>query len=206
MSIFRRTTTNNAGDATLYGANDYHVIVDLLNGTVSGIPPVKLKSSNSVKFWDGVLKLRDATDSFDLTIKSPTLAANRDLTIPNISANVTLAVLSASQEFFNKTFNASNNTITDTSTAAGDILKSDGSRFIRFARGSNNQFLKSTGSDLTWSTITGTEYPVKLDDLAAPDDNTDLNATTGLHGLLPKLGGGSVNFLRADGTWAAPPG
>jgi len=47
---------------------------------------------------------------------------------------------------------------------------------------------------------------IKLDDLAAPDDNTDLDASTSAHGLLPKLGGGTTNFLRADGTWAAPPG
>jgi hypothetical protein len=47
---------------------------------------------------------------------------------------------------------------------------------------------------------------IKLDDLAAPDDNTDRNATTGQHGLLPKLGGGTTNYLRADGTWAEPPG
>jgi hypothetical protein len=47
---------------------------------------------------------------------------------------------------------------------------------------------------------------VKLDDLASPDDNTDLDATTSAHGLLPKLGGGTDNFLRADGTWVAPPG
>lgn len=45
---------------------------------------------------------------------------------------------------------------------------------------------------------------IKLDDLAQPDDNTDLDATTGRHGLLPKLGGGTSNFLRADGSWAAP--
>lgn len=45
---------------------------------------------------------------------------------------------------------------------------------------------------------------IKLDDLAAPDDNTDLNATISQHGLLPKLGGGTTNFLRADGSWAAP--
>lgn len=44
----------------------------------------------------------------------------------------------------------------------------------------------------------------KLDDLTAPDDNTDLNASTSTHGLLFKLGGGTTNFLRADGTWAAP--
>lgn len=47
---------------------------------------------------------------------------------------------------------------------------------------------------------------IKLDDLATPDDNTDLDATTGRHGLLPKLGGGTSNFLRADGAWAAPAG
>jgi len=47
---------------------------------------------------------------------------------------------------------------------------------------------------------------IKLDELAAPTDITTLNATTGQHGLLPKLGGGTTNFLRADGTWAAPPG
>lgn len=47
---------------------------------------------------------------------------------------------------------------------------------------------------------------IKLDDLAAPDDNTDLDASTSKHGLLPKLGGGTTNFLRADGSWAAPAG
>lgn len=46
----------------------------------------------------------------------------------------------------------------------------------------------------------------KLDDFGTPDDNTDLNATTLAHGLLPKLGGGTTNFLRADGAWAAPAG
>ena len=46
----------------------------------------------------------------------------------------------------------------------------------------------------------------KLDDFGTPDDNTDLNATTSRHGLLPKLGGGTTNFLRADGAWAAPAG
>lgn len=51
----------------------------------------------------------------------------------------------------------------------------------------------------------GGSDPIKLDDLATPDDNTDLNATISAHGLLPKLGGGATNYLRADGTWAAPP-
>lgn len=45
---------------------------------------------------------------------------------------------------------------------------------------------------------------VKLDDLAAPDDNTDLNVSTAKHGLMSKLPGGTSTFYRADGTFAAP--
>ncbi len=47
---------------------------------------------------------------------------------------------------------------------------------------------------------------IKLDDLATPDDNADLDASITEHGLLLKLGGGIVNFLRADGSWAIPAG
>ena len=54
---------------------------------------------------------------------------------------------------------------------------------------------KSAGSD-----------PIKLDELASPTDVTTLNATVSAHGLLPKLGGGTTNYLRADGTWAQPAG
>ena len=47
---------------------------------------------------------------------------------------------------------------------------------------------------------------IKLDDLGAPDDNTDLDASTVKHGLMKKYPGGTTNYLRADGTFAAPPG
>lgn len=75
------------------------------------------------------------------------------------------------------------------SGAYGD-LSGIPSTFAPLAHATNHQ---SGGSDA-----------IKLDDLAAGDDNTDLNATTLKHGLLPKLGGGASNFLRADGSWAAP--
>lgn len=45
---------------------------------------------------------------------------------------------------------------------------------------------------------------IKLDDLAAPDDNTDLNATTLRHGLLPKLSGQTAEFLAGDGVYRVP--
>ena len=43
---------------------------------------------------------------------------------------------------------------------------------------------------------------IKLDDLAEPDDNTDLDFSTTKHGLVPK-GTNVGNFLKDDGTWAA---
>jgi hypothetical protein len=53
---------------------------------------------------------------------------------------------------------------------------------------------------------TGGADALKLDDLATPDDNTDLNASTSRHGLLKKLDNDTTHFMRGDGSWAAPAG
>jgi len=54
--------------------------------------------------------------------------------------------------------------------------------------------------------IVGRTHPdltlIKLDDLASPDDNTDLDSSESAHGLLPKLSGDTNEFLRGDGAWA----
>lgn len=47
---------------------------------------------------------------------------------------------------------------------------------------------------------------VKLDDLAAPDDNTDLDATSSAHGLLPKLSGTATEYLDGSGAFSTPAG
>jgi hypothetical protein len=44
----------------------------------------------------------------------------------------------------------------------------------------------------------------KLDDLATPDDNTDLNVSTSAHGLVPKAPNDVLKFLRGDATWDTP--
>jgi hypothetical protein len=43
---------------------------------------------------------------------------------------------------------------------------------------------------------------IKLDDFATPDDNTDLNASSSAHGLMPKLTNNARLFFRGDGTQA----
>lgn len=52
----------------------------------------------------------------------------------------------------------------------------------------------------------GLSTDTKLDDLAAPDDNTDLDATASAHGLLMKLSGDSDTYLNGDGEWTTPAG
>ncbi len=46
-------------------------------------------------------------------------------------------------------------------------------------------------------------FPYKLDDLDAPDDNTDLNASTSAHGLMMKFPN-TAQRLTGDGTWDTP--
>lgn len=45
----------------------------------------------------------------------------------------------------------------------------------------------------------------KLDDLTAPDDNTDLNVSTSKHGLCPKLSNDATEYLNGVGTWTDAP-
>ncbi len=45
---------------------------------------------------------------------------------------------------------------------------------------------------------------IKLDNLATPDDNTDLDASASAHGLLPKLSDDGAEFLDGEGNWATP--
>lgn len=58
--------------------------------------------------------------------------------------------------------------------------------------------IADTGQLLTTAT--------KLDDLATPDDNTDLNASTLRHGLMRKLSGSALEFLNGAGAFTVPAG
>jgi hypothetical protein len=47
--------------------------------------------------------------------------------------------------------------------------------------------------------------PLKLDNLATPDDNTDLNVSITRHGLTPKLPNDVAKFLNGTGGYTVPP-
>ena len=70
----------------------------------------------------------------------------------------------------------------------------------------NHTGLKLGGTlDMNSQSVSNWGGGLKLDDLATPDDNTDLDVSTSVHGLAPKITN-TANFLKGDGTWAAPAG
>ena len=110
-------------------------------------------------FRSGRLILRNPANSFGYVFTGAAIAADRIVTMPLLTAGDTIAVLAFAQTFTNKTMVAASNTITDTGAATGDLLKHNGTRFVRFARGTANQILKTNwlSSDLIWGTLSYSE-------------------------------------------------
>jgi len=97
--------------------------------------------------------------------------------------------------------------------AAPTVAASQGGVYTKDTGGQPELFFReeSDGDEVQITTggvlkIAGAGSQIKLDDLGTPDDNTDLNASTLVHGLLPKLSGSTATYLRADGSWAMPAG
>ena len=74
----------------------------------------------------------------------------------------------------------------------------------------NTGIMKNTTTTGVISIATaGSDYALPTqatDTFGALSDSTTNDSTTVQHGFLPKLGGGTTNFMRADGTWATPAG
>jgi hypothetical protein len=91
-------------------------------------------------------------------------------------------------------------------SAAKDIPSSGNASSTQVVYGTDTRLSDSrTPSAHAASHQSGGSDAIALDTLATPTDITTLNATTSAHGLLPKLGGGTTNFFRADGAYAALP-
>lgn len=101
------------------------------------------------------LKVANPANTFNYVVTGSAIAADRALTLPLLTGADQVTTDAFTTTLTNKTVNASNNTITDTSQATGDILRNNGSKFVRLARGSANQVLQtnSGGTDIAWATI-----------------------------------------------------
>lgn len=94
-----------------------------------------------------------------------------------------------------------------TITLTGDVTGSGTGSFA--ATVANNAVTNAKAADMATGTIKGraTAGTGDPEDLTGAQATALLDAfTSGAKGLVPASGGGTTNFLRADGTFAAPPG
>ena len=99
------------------------------------------------------------------------------------------------------------NTGDQTITLTGDVTGSGTGSFA--ATIANDSVSNAKLANVATSTIKGrvTAGTGDPEDLTGTQATTLLDAfTTSLKGLAPASGGGTTNYLRADGTWAQPPG
>jgi len=84
-----------------------------------------------------------------------------------------------------------------TDSSGGTLYRSDGSAWAQAAKGVTEA---ATPSAHHTSHESGGSDAIKLDNLAAPDDNTDLNVTSSAHGLAPKSPADATKFLNGAAT------
>ena len=141
------------------------------------------------------------TGAFDLKfINTENLTANRNLTISLGDASRTLTLSG------NATISGTN-TGDQTITLTGNVTGSGTGSFSTTI--ANNVVTNGMLSTIATGTFKGrvTASTGNVEDLTGTQATTLLDLfTSTLKGLVPGSGGGTANFLRADGTWAVPSG
>lgn len=149
-------TEANLSIANMTGSIGDARITDLAYSKLSSVPTtiVKTDQANTFGAFDQTVpstRLKLSNSGFSSALSVGTLAGNTTLTLP--SGTETVVGRTTTDTLTNKTINATNNTITDSSTALGDILKSDGTKFTRLGVGTANQVLTVNGgaTDILWA-------------------------------------------------------
>jgi hypothetical protein len=130
--------------------------------------------------------LNNPANTFKYTISPGAIAADRIISFPAIVADDSFVFAAAGQTLTNKTIVAASNTITDTSATTGDILRHNGTRFVRLARGSANQVLavNAGGTDIAWAAAGSASAAGNTGEL-------QINAGAGVFGAATNVIGGS---------------
>lgn len=151
----KRVTSPVAGDASHYGGVDINKIADLLDGT-DIIATESPAINTNLPFRDQKFRIRNPANTFSYIFAASAITtADRTVTLPLLTGNDQVTMDAFASTLTNKTINATNNSITDSSQATGDILKNNGSKFVRLARGSSLQVLRtnSGGTDIEWASV-----------------------------------------------------
>jgi hypothetical protein len=192
------------GNGTAFSAATADVDFEAPHTTLSGYGITDALSNSTTSTQDGyfsTIKLKDVTNpSHYLTVDvNEDLTAARTLHIVTGDATRTLT-------FAGNATVSGNNTGDQTISLTNDLSGSGtGTISATITTGAvSNSKLAQMAAHTYKGNNTGSTADAA--DITATQLTADLNTfTSSLQGLAPSSGGGTTNFLRADGTWAAPP-
>lgn len=180
----------------------------LVNSAVSTLSSLASIGTITTGIWNGTIidGAHGGTNNGFMTFTGPTTSL-KTFTLPNATATILTdnAVVTATQggtgvASLTAGYAKSNGASAFTSVTA--IPSSD----VTFANNfvTNSLLVQMVAHTYKGNNTGSTANPI---DVTSTQLTADLNLfTTSLQGLVPSSGGGSTNFLRADGTWAAPSG
>lgn len=184
-------TLFGAGDAVIKAggspAVDYDLVIPPPAGSINNVMTTNgnvTQTVSTITTFDqtagGSLRVRDQTDSYNMTITSGSQTTNGGVSIPaNIGGSTLDMVLNSNtQTITNKTLDNTNSVdipaLSIASEAQGDIIYRDATGFTRLVKGSDGQVLTSTASSVQWSnaaTITKLSFSGRLKDIFNNNEN-----------------------------------
>src|SRR5688572_28596429 len=163
--------------------NDIDVSASIANGTGAA------RINTVTRFRSTKFILRDSGNDHNYIFVTSNLAANRNITYPVLTADDEPLFKTVAATVFNRTFDSTN-------MIDGAALTNATATLAKIANIATARILgRTTGGSGVIEELTATQATAMLNVF-----------TDSLKGLVQLSGGGSSNFLRADGTWAAPPG
>ena len=185
---------------------------------MTGTGEIALSAAGAANDWGNAtqtfrnqfLEIRNPANTFSYIVNTSAISADRNIILPVLPADDTITFNNATQTLSNKTLNnvtfaaitinTDTNTIKNSATnIPGDILVNNGSKFVRFPKGTAGQALavKDDGSGIEWSSsVSGTPGPAGPEGPAGPTGATGPAGPAG--GLaLPEVG------EQISGTWYA---
>jgi hypothetical protein len=100
MVWIKRLNNDDSGDSTHLGGNHWDTLDKYFDDTdisASITNPTTIATPTTYK--DGILKFRNAGNTFSYTLKSGTLTGNADLTLPNASGNISLVAAGTANDW-----------------------------------------------------------------------------------------------------------
>jgi hypothetical protein len=166
---FAQTLTNKtiaAGSNTISGIGDSQIATHTttkitttakgqLNTAIVYTDQANTFGAFDQSFPTSRLRVGDSDASHFYLFAGSNLAANRTITLPLLTGNDTAVMEAFTQTLTNKTINTTDNSLTATSQATGDVLTNNGSKFVRKARGTALQVLRvnSGGTDVEYASL-----------------------------------------------------